>query len=141
MNKHIMLAALLAVLSDGALAANWKLVSTSDTSIIYVDTTSIAKSPIGRKAWVWFEYNAPKKIPLSYPEKYFTSVVELDHYDCQNRTSAAAQQLSYASAGKSGDVVDSRSIRNVKDTLEDVVPDTVGETLLNFVCSAPFLAK
>ncbi|WP_265256831.1 surface-adhesin E family protein [Verminephrobacter aporrectodeae] len=132
MGKHLLAAIILSCTASVATAANWKLVSSWDKGMIYVDTVSIAKSPLGRKAWFWTELYSPQKGDHG---KYFSSEVTLYHYDCQGRSSSIAKMVFYSGATQSGDIVYSWSKKSTKDGLEDIIPGTVGEELFDFVCS------
>ncbi|WP_369021508.1 surface-adhesin E family protein [Verminephrobacter aporrectodeae] len=115
-----------------ATAANWEYVGDSrNTGMIYVDTASIAKSPFGRKAWVRVEFYSPQEVN----NRKHSSGISLYHCDCQGRSLSVVKMAFYSGDNRSGDIVYSWSGKPTKDSLEDVMPDTVEEMILDFVCS------
>jgi hypothetical protein len=139
--KNSAVAALLYVCMATAQAANWKLVGESSTAKVYLDLQSVRFSGSNAKAWFLFDYSAPREVPVSYPTKTYQSVKQLNQFDCASGTSGVAQSLSFAGTAGEGEVVDSQSIQPTRVSYSDVVPDSVGETMLNRVCSMKKAAK
>lgn len=116
----------------GALASNWVTVSQSGTgATIEVDLDSIRSSGGRVKAWTRWSYTTPQEVKHSYPPKTYTSSKDLVVYNCYERSSATIQSTSYS---QNGEVVDSRSVADVPSAYSEVVPDSVGESILDAVC-------
>lgn len=132
--KRIILTGFVALCAPiaGALASNWVTVSRSDTgTLIEVDLDSIRSSGGKVKAWTRWSHNTPQEVKHSYPPKTYTSSKDLAVYNCYERSSAVIQSTSYS---QSGEVVDSRSGADVPSAYSEVVPDSVGESILDAVC-------
>jgi TonB family protein len=134
--------ALVAVsLSASAIAATWVEVAAleDDGSVMSVDTAGIAREDGFLKAWFKSTYKKPQSIPrhaskVDPKQVDFDESLELDYFNCTSRTMAGKQWI-YRSKGK--------PVASYEDYphYSDVAPETVGESMLEFVCGRKFEAK
>jgi hypothetical protein len=127
-------ALMLAAAASTASAADWKAIGGNKGLTVYLDSTSVHFSSGRAKAWFLYDYGDNHAIPNSYPEKTAMSSKELDLFNCDEGTSATVQIVYLAHAMGAGDVVESVSIPPATASYADVVPDSIGETMLQEVC-------
>jgi hypothetical protein len=82
------------------------------------------------KAWIIVDYESPQD---SQGGKYL-STKQLDYYDCKGRTVGTGQIVYYSMNLGQGDSVHSAMVPPEYVSYSDVVPDTVGEKMLNTIC-------
>lgn len=117
-------------------ASEWKIIDASEKTETSVDVQNIAKLPGNvRKTWVRYRYQTTQNTVEILPIGYKTAL-NLNYFDCGQRTMALAQEILYS------DVDESKSIRSKtypRESLqyEDVVPDSVGEAALRYICAPP----
>lgn len=134
--KKIFLASLVAI-STHASAANWFDFGTGSDFGMQLDTQSIAITPNGdRKAWSRWNYDSAKKMN----GHEVRMVLSLEIYRCSERTSATIQQVFYPDYTQNNSV-DQIVLSPSDYKFSDVVPETMGEKSLNFVCSWPVKKK
>lgn len=139
--KKLLLAVVVLGLSSQAMSANWVHVSTggsSDTKV-YVDTTSIRKasakilgdnSPL-YVAWENQEY-APNNTKMR--KLGVVSAKSQYYYSCQHRAFYQVSGVGYRADGSVvGNFNNNKATLTMND-LEPVIPDSVGEAKLEFVC-------
>lgn len=115
------LALLLLLGATEASAAEWYRLSMSgdEDSVTFIDESSLSVSPQGtRRAWMYI-INKDKS-----STKYLESV------KCKARESGTISSITYAKGGK---VTNSYNVKVPEYT--PVIPETVGETMLNAICS------
>jgi hypothetical protein len=118
----------LTALSSSAMAADWQYVDKgSDGSVLYVDNASIVRSRNRGQAWVEFDYSKVKSVR-------HRSSKELWKFNCVARTSFTASWVDYA---VNGSVIRSRSPIETEYDYKPVVPDSLGETVMELVCNDP----
>jgi hypothetical protein len=121
------------LLSSAAHAATWEYVTEAENYIIGVAPSTIAPVKNYRKAWVLFNYRAPEK-HQEYPSPEFRSIKQLSYFDCTAKQSTNVQTVYYDGEMGGGKSVKSYSWKFQTDNLEDIVPDSTGESILNYVC-------
>jgi hypothetical protein len=118
MNKITLTAALIAItMSTAAMAADWVLVTSTDTGDRYVDRTSIKQVGPYKRAW--------DKIVWNNDPKYKETAV-LTEYDCAGGRSREIQLTVYYQNGE--------NISGDGDDWKYVTPDTNFEAMLNYIC-------
>jgi hypothetical protein len=140
------IAFLVAVFLIGAAhAADWKTIyDTSSDSVnplryttVEVDTSSVIFKQPYVQAWIRTTVSPAQQFDVVFQKKDFLSTLELEHFDCVNKEYAISQSLYYTGVRGTGDNIGSRN--NPKDSLPKyvttVAPDTLGELILNSVCS------
>ena len=127
MKKFI--ATVLVAFSTVASAANWVEVDASADMITSVDTDSLRRP--GNKVWAWIkQYNSTLQKSVT-PGKMYRTGIALMVYDCDNKTVTLLQDLEYADIR---DVVYEIIIPEKNRRADEIVPGTIGETILKFVC-------
>lgn len=120
-----------------AFGSNWIQVgrSSDGTSTIFVDASSIAFSGGHAKAWFLNDNMYSLDAPTPYSATRYVSNKTLALFDCDQRTSAVTQTVYYDDHNGGGKVVWSWSVPPAKAAYSDVIPDTLGEAMLDSVCS------
>ena len=116
-------------------AACWEKFATSkDESIYFIDACSIAVDGIYKKAWFKTELQIPEE---NSDGKTYDSTKKLYYFNCKNRKSALAQFTHYYI----DNVVNSASTKLEKNAFDEVVPDSIGEAMLERACSTKITKK
>ena len=114
-------------------ASEWVLLVEGPNVTAYVDVQSIRKTQHHVKAWTKWVYSSPQELEATYPKKTYQSEKLLEAYRCQEGTTAPLQRVFYSPDG--GDVVHSLKYSNLVTDYSEIVPDSMGETIFNFVCT------
>lgn len=123
-----------------AIDSRWFEAGGNSETTVYVDTQSMRRN--GPKVKVWLKWTHAKPAETSsYPKKAYLSEKQLDIYHCEDRTSATVQAIRYAGADAMGEVVESPSISETSAQFRDLAPETIGESILEYVCTATATAK
>jgi hypothetical protein len=131
--------ALLTVAAPAA-AANWVQVDRTSTAIVLIDTDSIVRRGAYMQAWFLWDYFEDQQTERSYPAKVYRSSKELRVFDCAARSTDSLQSVRFSGDTGQGDVVESLAWPVSQKDFRDVVPDSIGEEMLNRVCrKAPSL--
>jgi len=110
-------------------AAQWVNVGGGSNSYNAVDIDSIKGEGNVRTYWSNLTYAEEQQ--LSY--KRFQSVKNLNYVNCDTQQLGTLRSIFYSSTGEAVGSFD-ESYRSVPSRLSTVVPDTVGETQLKYVC-------
>lgn len=126
------LSVLIMFLSANTLAANWIQTGKTKQDTVWLDLDSIADAGVNgkyyKKAWVKYKiYNDVVKDNLTIGD--YTML--LYHIDCFNKKMGNAMILNY----KNNNLYGNTQSFNFPN-MDDVVPDTVGETIFNRVCES-----
>lgn len=121
-------------MSSHIYASDWEPISFGADVVTYVDKESIRFQKGSVKAWTKWMHMSPQKVEMSYPEKTFTLTKQLSLYKCSDRTYAIIQVIRYEEPS-GNNVVDSYQIDEKQANYSEVVPDTLGEEMLNWVCN------
>lgn len=131
--KTRLLTIVLATLASTAGAADWQFLvtSASDNGVVEIDVSSVARVDTQtRKAWFRQSLGKPKR--LAGETETYSETKSLVHFRCAERTSGSAQMIYYSEAGA---VVRFTSIPKDSISFDDVIPDSIGEAMLNAVCN------
>ena len=124
-----------ATFSTLATSATWVVVGDNDSVVVFVDKDSIRRNGSRVKSWLKWQWTQPAEIPNSYPTKKYQSEKQLQVSDCANNTLAIAQGIMYSDA--TGDeVVESYTIAERAWKFSEAAPETIGESIIKFVCRA-----
>lgn len=111
----------------------WPLIGAEGVDL-HVDVDSVVQASPGLvKAWVLHSYAAPQQ-SLGRPAFSYKSSVQLYFYNCAERTSGVVQETFYADDNRQTPV-NSNSYSRKNLDLDDVVPGSIGEGALEFVCA------
>ena len=109
------------------------IVSDNGVSLL-IDKDSIRNSGKNVKAWVMWQYSNPQEVPFLNPTKHYLSQKVLEVFDCVNVKFGSSQIIDYADLN-GGDVVDIVSTDEHLIKLTEPPPESMGESLLNYVCN------
>lgn len=101
--------------------------STKD-SIGFISTKRYVREGAIVSIWMRWEYKAPQRYP---------SVVQRTQYDCSKVLTHTISQLSYSANNMEGGTPDSLILPEAQNPWRPIAPGTMGETILDFVCSIP----
>lgn len=135
--KRMAIAVTSALIVPCAIASDWVYVAhMSENSTVLIDRQSIRPAGDKLKAWILYNYSELQKNPfLSYDDtKKYKSTKQLYYFNCRERTSVPVQFAFYDDELGNGKGVYSLSLDPLKVTYSDVIPDTIGESLINLVC-------
>ena len=113
----------------------WTVVSASDTLIVATYDSSIVHLKNSVKAWVMYSYRDSQEDR----GLFFRSYKELDKYTCGANTVTTLAAVEYSDNDGGGKVMASYQYNNA--TAADIVPDTIGSTLYEKLCSAKTSSK
>lgn len=125
-------------LSRTASAAEWEVVSIMGeySGFVEVDASSIVTVGKFHKAWFKWTNTEPQKMPVSVRAEYSVDTyhvqISLEYFNCAERTSATVQSVY---RNKEGGVVGSGNIPAANASYVEVVPESVGESMLERVCA------
>ena len=110
-------------------AAEWELIGEYGSGdIAYVDKTSIIRLTSAiTKVWVKVVNNEPDLYRVSFSK-------ELHYVNCSARTLATKQSAKY---DIDGDYLRGTTVTDVLLEYDDVIPETLGETIVDYVCKQP----
>lgn len=128
-------ALVLALFSSVSVAAEWLALTEEGATIQQLlDSSSVV--PVGGssrniKAWIKFKYTTARKVPPGGENagKDYFEALTLYHINCDSRTIGTVQQILYA---KNGEVLHTSS--SAFPAMEDVAPETMGESALDSAC-------
>ncbi len=115
-----------------ACAACWEeIAKTSKEDIVFLDKCSISLDGKYKKAWIKWENKEQKNVEDDYlPKKMADSSKTLYYFDCAKKQSTIIQNIYYYHDS----AVKSLSINIKEASFDEVIPDTVGEAILEAAC-------
>lgn len=128
------------ILAANARAATWVEIGGSDAVVVSVDTESLRRSGAQVRSWLKWQWSKPVGVPNSYPVKLYQLERQLQVSDCKNGALAIAQGVRYADA-TGNDVVDSYTISQKAWQFSEAAPETIGESIVKYVCTATVQAR
>jgi hypothetical protein len=130
--------AALALWAGSAAAADWRQIAANEQVALYIDATSVASVGTLRQAtflWDWRE-DRPTPPRTQPPQNYRSSTVQIA-FDCFSQRIADTQAVYYASAGASGDVIDTYALTDPTQVpFRDPDRGSLDEGVLRLVCDA-----
>lgn len=119
----------------GAGAANFVQLVGGENITVSVDADSLMSVKGGfRKAWIAHSYDKPLQTNDIYKKDYSAAIM-LQRFNCSERTSATYQEVLYSGKDRQGNIVRTITMKPEEQALSDVVPGSVGEEVLNYVCA------
>ena len=120
--KKLILGALLLSQSAAAMAQgeNWTQIGWSNKASLYIDWSTAKIRPDGKRS-AWFRFKKAEGGDL----------LELDRFDCQERTTATVSQIVHDARGN---VTKSLTFKDYQLEWEPVAPGTFSQTMINTVC-------
>lgn len=140
--KKVLSIGLLCAISQVALCANWEYatISEDESFTVYIDTDSIKKYSDGystsyngnfRSAWLKYIYTKPQK---TSDGKFFTESKGKIVMACHLDKMIVESVVAYDKQGNVVDSVNQRVATILVNSWDSIIPDTVGETMFNYVC-------
>lgn len=126
--KQLFALVFFALLPSLSSASDWAQIDET----IYVDRDSIVKDGRFTKAWIRVDYADEQKGDEATNFKPYDSITYFTRFDCRHRSSADKKAVYYDSEGN---VVSSIALPHPAQ-FEEVVPDSIGEKELKYVCSS-----
>jgi len=119
--------------TNSCLASNWALISSPDNPeiTVSVDLQSVGKSGAYRKAWVMYSLDKSEQTPDFKP--YNMSKI-LQYFDCKQRAFATVHAAYYLRTADRQALSAGEWANQGAKTFVDVVPDSLGEMTLDYVC-------
>ena len=118
-----------------SIESRWFEVAVGNDIKAHADTQSMQRN--GQKVKVWLKWTYAKaEETKTYPKKSYMSEKTLAIYHCTDRSSTTIQVIRYADSFASGEVVESISIPEVSAEYRDIAPETIGESILEYICIA-----
>jgi len=124
MKKMLCLAVFALGLATPAVAADWVFVSINDDN---ATTFGDADSRTDDRAWFERRYAKPKKIGDG---EFYNTMKMLEEMDCRGKRSRTLTATWYSKSGNSIDTITPSYAE-----WRYVIPDTVGESMYEFVCN------
>lgn len=123
-----------------AQAADWRFIPAGSKALnenIYVDYDSLKRHSFtggGRyyTAWIKVTYPSAQKLPNG---KLYRELKAFEYFDCSNQKLNSDAEYYYTSTGQLVDSATWTVSTTSSATWQRMIPDTVGETLLDSVCS------
>ncbi len=107
---------------------DWITVSVKDGDTTLVKADYHSKNEDGIKNW----FKVTKKTYTHEGKKYKNIyIMMLSVFDCENNRPKSIQIIIY---NRSGEVIDSHTFKDYEQEWSDVVPETMGELVLNSIC-------
>ena len=131
--KRVAIVVACLALSATATAANWVLVGDNPKATVEVDRAGITREGATTKAWFRWNYAAPQY--TAGDKKAYRSAKQLNVFNCSKRQYAIAQQIGYEELDSMGDSVFHEAFRKLEYV--EVIPDSIGESMLEYVCALP----
>ena len=119
--------------SSPMLAATWVPVAGNESMAAEVDRDSMRRTGPKVKVWVRWLYVEPTELKGAYPRLTFQSLKSLAIYNCADKTNVNLQEAFYAERD-GGQVVKTNVTPETVAGYDEVVPDSMGEAILRFVC-------
>ena len=119
-------------LCSAQVRADWELVGQTDAAKHYVDISSIRKQGSYLVAWSMADYF---KIQTLDSGEMYMSTKTLNVFKCLEVQSGSKSAVAYSEKFGSGNVVISYSDEMYEVKFQDIVPDTVYDTIYEKVCA------
>jgi hypothetical protein len=119
--------------ASGIAEGKWRAVYADANVGVYVHQSSLARTGKYKKAWVMWNYAAGQKT-VDHPVSAYQSAKWLEYFSCEERASANVQAIYYSGFAGTGDSVRSYKYTVGPTSFSEVVPDSVGDTVLNYIC-------
>lgn len=131
--KKILFALLMST-SALSYASDWQYFGMANGTLYYVDFGTMADVGNYRKAWFRGDLTEQREVEGSYPKKKWQSSKILYYFDCKAKLIGAFQEVLYEMIANAGAVASTKSTRFDPKSMDDVVPDSVGEKMMGIIC-------
>lgn len=114
-------------------ASDWVEALRTDNVLISIDRNSLRRTGTKVRTWVKWEWAVARE-SLDGARRKYTASKELSIYNCAERSTHTVQAIRYAD-NEMQTVVEDVSVKDVSSSYYEVVPDSIGEALLEFSCN------
>ncbi|MDR0934672.1 MAG: hypothetical protein LBM56_06275 [Burkholderiaceae bacterium] len=118
-----------------AYAANYKMVTESDNAKYFVDVDTVEQAGRLTKAWVTINYDTSARAPGTKFD--FISDQSLFYFDCKRKRFGRTTQYLWSQPNAAGKSITTYSGKIQDIRFEPAETGTIGELLLQFVCTQP----
>jgi hypothetical protein len=101
---------------------------------VFVDMQSLRRTGLKVKVWNKIVFTSPQEVEGSYPKKTYNSSRELYAMRCDKKTCELLQYAHYADQETQSTVVQQHSFPDTPSRYLEVVPDSINDIVLQFVC-------
>lgn len=116
-----------------AQSAKWETVVSSNGVVLSVDVGSIvATKGGGRKAWVEFLY---EDYQTANNGVKFSRALNQSIFHCQDRSVSNLQQALYGPGDRGAEFLGSVKVPDGRGQFDDVIPESLNEAALEYVCA------
>ncbi|MFJ9533338.1 surface-adhesin E family protein [Herbaspirillum sp. NPDC101396] len=122
-------------------ATDWQVITYTDSYVVAIDKNSIASTGAYKKGWVLYDYQSEQASETPYQNKKYKSALYLQYVNCPEKTLASKEELLYSGNQKQGEVVSTRSGQLSSEAFREIVPDSIGEAIFDYLCKARTQAK
>lgn len=112
-----------------AYSAKWDRLTGGDEWVVNIDTESLFVEKNKRAIWVLWNYSKPQ---TESSDGLYQSSKARWHFDCKLHLAGLKSIVAYSESHGLGTLVWQKSVE--QPVLEEIVPDSVGETLWKRVC-------
>jgi hypothetical protein len=129
--KKLLIGSALIMLGTSALASDWVKISESDSFISLYDRQSVSRRGSIITTWLLDNYSS---IQRNKDGSEYLSEKKLTDFDCTNSRFRTRYYVDYARTEGGGEVTYSLTVSASEAPWNMVVPDSVGEAKINFLC-------
>jgi len=132
---------ILSVIAESSIASDWVFVTSNDDVKIFVDILSLQIHERDVKVWEKWVYVRPKEVNGSSLKNTYNLEVKLSIYHCDEGTSNLLQIDRYSDQSNSLLLMESNSYPAIPPYKLEIVPDSLGGAILEFVCKTKKVQK
>lgn len=114
----------------------WRFVTGSSGIVVFVDTKTLRRTGSTATVWVRFAFAKPKTMNDLFATTYHNET-SLVVYNCKERTVTYLEQIFYQRPDGTGYVANSHTFPEYERTASAVIPQSLGEAVLEYVCRKP----
>ena len=126
--------ALVACCAAWANEPSWVHIVDGDPGRLLVNPSTIARRGEYLQAWFMWDLINERAVADTSPEIKYRSLKQLNVFDCNLRQNAVIHGVFYFGASGQGEALETVVIDVKSAQFRDVVPDSVGEKMLRYVC-------
>ena len=127
--SRILLSFVATTVCSPALSAKWERLTGGEEWVVHIDTESLFVEKNRRAIWVLWNYSKPQTESSDNP---YQSSKARWNFDCKLHLAGLKSIVAYSEQNGLGSLVWQKSVD--QPALEDIVPESVGETLWKKVC-------
>lgn len=138
---YLLVFILLSVIAESSIASDWVFVTSNNDVKIFVDMQSFQIHEHDVKVWEKWVYYRPKEVKDSSLKNTYNLEMKLSIYHCDEGTSNLLQVDRYTDQKDSLLLMESNTYPATPQFKLEIVPDSLGRTILEFVCKTKKVLK